>query len=338
MYILKSTPEDFIVEEQIKLKLDDSGEYAYFWLRKRDTTTPYAIRRIAGWLRCKERDIGFAGNKDRQAVTKQAISVKDPQHRVGAERFAKMDIEGVSLEHIGRGNTPVSLGSLDGNRFEIVLRDCDHPPRAAERMVNYFDDQRFSDTNVDVGRAIVKGDFAAACKLVKSGDVRAYLEEHPTDPIGAIKQMPLKIRMMLVHAYQSWMWNSVVSQYLQCKYGAGGAEKAKSVQYSLGKLSVPVDIGAELADMKIPIPGFGTELGSDEVSAIIKKLLAEEGVGVRDFVIRSMPELSAEGGERAIVVDVSGLTVEKTGDSEYRLKFMLPKGSYATMAVKQMMA
>ena len=80
-----------------------------------------------------------------------------------------------------------------------------------------------------------------------------------------------------------------------------------------------------------------TELGGSEIEKVVRVLLEKEDVGVQDFVIRAMPELSAEGGMREVVVEVSELSVENVGDGVYRIKFFLPKGCYATMCVKRMM-
>jgi len=331
MYSIKSEPADFVVTEQIQLQLDDSGQYAYYWLRKESYTTQRALDRIAGFLKKKVRDVGFAGNKDKVAVTKQAVSIKDPDRRVGAKTFDSFNSDIVSLEYIGRGKKPVSLGDLDGNKFEIVLRDCEKEPRAVEQVVNYFDEQRFSRTNVEVGRAIVKGDFKKACELIDFDDVAQHLEKSPTDLVGAIKKIPLKVRLLFVHSYQSWLWNEAVREYLQCKYKP---EEVSIVQYSQGELVFPKE---SVENDKVPIIGFGSEDVTGEIGRIVQDIMKKESITKRDFVIRSMPELSAEGGERDLAVAVSDLVIEKKGDKEFLLRFSLPKGSYATMVVKQMM-
>ncbi len=329
MYTLKTKPEDFVVEEKIQLKLDDSGQYVYYWLRKKEYTTQRALDRIAGILQKRVRDIGFAGNKDKVAVTKQAISIKDPERRLGENNFDGFNSDELSLEYIGRGKNPISLGDLDGNRFEIILRDCDKEPKSISQMVNYFDEQRFSKTNVQVGRAIVKKDMKQAALLIRFSDTENYLEENPTDFVGAMKKLPLKIRLLHVHSYQSWMWNECVSEYLQCKY-----KDVEKVQYSQGKF---VFSKTTVNNEKVPIIGFGSDDASGEMGKIIREVMKKEGLTKQDFVIRAMPELSAEGGSRDIAVTVSKLVIEKTHEKTYKISFTIPKGSYATIAIKQMM-
>ncbi|MFH1064413.1 MAG: tRNA pseudouridine(13) synthase TruD [Candidatus Woesearchaeota archaeon] len=329
MYTIKDKPEDFVVTERIALELDESGEYAYFWLHKRQYTTIRALEKISGFLRCKTKDIGFAGNKDKHAMTKQAISIRDPGNHIGADRFERFDSEGMRLEYIGRGKKTINLGNLDGNDFEIIVRDCDKAPSEVSQFINYYDEQRFSTNNRTVGEAILKKDFKKACETMGEDIVNSHLEELPNDYIGALKKLPLKIRIMYVHSYQSWLWNETVNQYLQCKY------ECIKEQYSLGELSFPID---KVPDMQVPIVGFELELGDDELSKIIKELMKREGMTERNFVINTMPELTAEGGHRNIAVAVDGLKIEKIKERVYRLKFSLQKGSYATMAVRRMMA
>jgi len=105
-------------------------------------------------------------------------------------------------------------------------------------------------------------------------------------------------------------------------------------QYSLGNLSFPQK---EIARAEFPIIGFGTDLDNSKACRIIKNIMEKEKITQRDFVIKSMPELTAEGGKRELAVEMKELAIEKIGEKEYRIRFLLPKGSYATMAVKQMM-
>jgi len=330
MYLLKSKPEDFVVEEKIELHLDAEGDYAYFWLRKRGYTTIRALERIADFLRIRLRDTGFAGNKDKEAVTKQAISIKDPGRRVGETRFERFNAEGISLEYIGRGKAQISLGELEGNRFEIVIREADKAPQKITQFINYFDDQRFSETNKDVGKAILKGQFKKACELITAEEVKYHLSQKPNDFVGAMKTLPLKIRQMHVHAYQSWIWNETVNEYVRKK-----CKNTITASYSLGELAFP-DISLPI--VSIPIIGFGYEKAGDEVESIIRGIMKKEEVTEREFIIKSMPELSAEGGKRDLIAEVRELKIEKIGEKEYKLTFSLPKGCYATMAVKRMMA
>ena len=76
--------------------------------------------------------------------------------------------------------------------------------------------------------------------------------------------------------------------------------------------------------------GFGTE----ETKGV-NNILKEEGVKLRDFIIRQIPELSSEGAYRDLFVEIYNLDIKKTKQG-YILKFKLKKGSYATEVIKQL--
>ena len=79
MAIIKQLPEDFIVEElqPAKLKLSPGNcNYKYFWLTKKGLSTLEAIRAISDYLGISKDRIGFAGAKDKKAVTTQLISIR----------------------------------------------------------------------------------------------------------------------------------------------------------------------------------------------------------------------------------------------------------------------
>ena len=75
MYQLKQIPEDFIVKEITNIEPKSSGLFVYLKLKKEHLNTLDAIKIIAKKLRIKEKDIGFAGSKDKNALTEQIISL-----------------------------------------------------------------------------------------------------------------------------------------------------------------------------------------------------------------------------------------------------------------------
>jgi tRNA pseudouridine13 synthase len=338
MYVIKKLPEDFMVKELSTFKTSDKGKYSYWLLRKKDYTTMEAVFRIAGFLQIPLKDIGFAGAKDRQAISEQYISIKSSP-KTSTERLENFRSNDISLTFVGYNDEPISLGNLEGNHFDIVIRDVDSKPASIIQFVNYFDEQRFSENNHLVGKAILKRNFKAACEfLVKEEGVGSYLLERPSDFVGAIKTIPLKTRMMFVHAFQSYVFNETVKQYLQCKY------KYSQCKYSLGELIFPSKDTPALKNEQIPIVGFDSEYENPELKKIIKEILKSEEVSERDFLIRPMPELSSEGSTRDLVAEVKNLVVSEleadelhAGKKKCRVSFNLKKGNYATMAIRFMM-
>ena len=316
MYRLKETPEDFIVKEISIVKPGKQGTYAYVLLKKRSYTTLRAIQHIAERLRIPLRDIGFAGNKDKEAVTEQLISVKN----VREERIGNVGLKDIELEFLGYGNKPISLGDLEGNQFRIVARDVDEKERTnldgkiskePILMPNYFGEQRFSKNNAEIGKALVKKNFGKAAELILENEkeykekIEAALDAQPTNYISALRILPKKLLTLYVNAYQSSLWNETVGKAIK----------------------------KELPAPRIPMIGFGMEVRDERLKEIIDEIMKRESVTERDFIIPPFPELSAEGIERDAFVEIKNLKVKKDGKNVL-FEFFLPKGSYATEAVK----
>ena len=333
MYKIKQIPEDFVVNERSSPELQDRGNYAIFRLKKKDFTTLKACQIIADSLKIPLKNIGFAGAKDRQAVTEQVISIKK-----SGKSAEKVSNDLIQISFLGYSDNPISLGDLKGNHFIITIRNLENEtPDSINQIINYFDDQRFSTNNHLVGKAIIKKDFKTACGLLeKEKLVKDHLKERPKDFVGAIKKVPFKIRTMYIHAYQSWLFNQTIIGFikdLDCIH----------VEYSLGTLLFPKK---DMKEFDIPLIGFQTERSENSgMNRMIENIKKQEDISERDFITKSMPELSAEGGLRPLVVKITDLKIDKPeidnlneGKNKITVEFNLPKGSYATIVIKRMLA
>ncbi len=313
MYQIKQLPEDFIVTEISSAVPQERGSYSYFILRKRNYTTEAAIQRVAKQMRLPRRFFGFAGNKDRKAMTEQLCSVKG--------NIRSFELKEISVQAAGRGDSPISLGELEGNRFEITVRNVEGLPQKVGRVVNYFDSQRFGirNSNQLVGKLLLKRDFGAAAKefMEERPEMKAHLKQSPNDYVGALRLLPLKVYKMYINAYQSDVWNRAVREYLE--------------------------INPKSDNIEFPIVGFGTEFSDRTIREIVERLLSEDGIRQRDFIMREIPELTSEGSMRRIFAEVSELSVGgleedelNLGKKKVRVKFRLGRGSYATIVIKAM--
>ncbi|MCX6693146.1 MAG: tRNA pseudouridine(13) synthase TruD [Methanomicrobiales archaeon] len=167
---IKVVPEDFIVEE-IPPPIGPPGRYLLCRLTKRNWELIRAVKEIARCLGISHRRISWGGNKDRRALTRQVISLYD----VTPEQVEALSIRDITIEVLGHTHEPVALGSHEGNRFIITVREAD--PADLEGRVaaisaavrngvpNYVGVQRFGVVRPithRVGEAILKGDYAAA--------------------------------------------------------------------------------------------------------------------------------------------------------------------------------
>jgi tRNA pseudouridine13 synthase len=169
---LRVAPEDFLVEEIPLIKKGGtSGPFLICRLTKTNWELGHAIKEIAKRLGISHRRIGWAGTKDRNAITRQWISL----YNVTAGQVAGIHLADIILEPLAQANESLSLGDLLGNQFDIVIRDAE--PSCLEERVNaitttisqgipnYFGLQRFGATRPVthlVGEWILKGDYEQA--------------------------------------------------------------------------------------------------------------------------------------------------------------------------------
>ncbi|CAB49544.1 tRNA pseudouridine(13) synthase TruD [Pyrococcus abyssi] len=168
---IKVKPEDFIVREIIPKSIF-KGNCQIYLMKKRNWETIAAIKEIAKRIGIHYSEIGFAGTKDRHAVTYQYISVcRDVRKEV-----EKLKIRDVELKFVGYGR-PLKLGFLLGNFFLIRVRDVKRPeliPKIIEELKikggfpNYFGIQRFGEkrsVNHIVGKLLLEGKYEEAAEV-----------------------------------------------------------------------------------------------------------------------------------------------------------------------------
>ncbi len=343
MYKIKQKPEDFVVIEKSKVQLQEKGKYTIYLLRKENLTTQKAVQLIADSLRINQKDIGYAGTKDRHAVTEQIISIKN----VSKENIDKIKISRIQIKFLGYCEEPISLGDLEGNEFEITVRNLepDAEIRKVSQIPNYYDEQRFSRKNIEIGKLILKKDYKRAAEVIHDSDaehsetIKLHLQKNKNDFVGALKIIPKKTRMLYIHSVQSLMFNKTVAEMIKNK-----SKQYNTLKYSEGKLVFPKET-QERKDMKVPLAGFDFEDAEmkPEIRKAISKTMEKENIKPGDFIIKGFPEMTCETTEREMFATVKKLKIEKMEDDELNLgkkkikiKFELPKGSYATIAVKAM--
>ncbi|HOJ53618.1 MAG: tRNA pseudouridine(13) synthase TruD [Phycisphaerae bacterium] len=171
---IKTRPEDFFVDEVPLYPAAGEGTHTYFKIEKMGLATMQAVQQIARALGKPAYEIGYAGLKDADALTRQWLSVE----HVDPARVQSLDVPRVRVIEVTRHGNKLKLGHLAGNRFRIKVRQID-PARAREAQAtmemlakrgvpNYFGAQRFGsrgDTGY-IGRAILRRDFAEALALM----------------------------------------------------------------------------------------------------------------------------------------------------------------------------
>ena len=360
---IKEKPEDFIVEEinelgeasvlvlrgqKAPMDPEGSGEFLWVVLEKRDWATVDAVNRIARVLKIPVKHVGFAGTKDKRALTGQWISLRGVKWR---------DLRNVQLRDMAF-HTPVymkgrlRLGHLEANRFTIRIRGASRQIPRVIQFPNYFAHQRFGSYRFVshlVGRHIVRGEWEDAVRTYltyasqyeppETVEARKRLQREWGDWKGALDYFPKRLRpertilsalargksyesalrslhprmfSLFVHAYQSYLFNLITSYRLE--HGIGVEEGDVLLR------GVPTAM----------IPGYRSRFASGVQGEIERSVLEDEGVDLQTF--RRFKRFGADGGRRKII--------ERAKDYRIRgdlVSFVLEKGSYATALLREIM-
>ncbi|HJW65382.1 MAG TPA: tRNA pseudouridine(13) synthase TruD [Candidatus Bathyarchaeia archaeon] len=271
---------------------------------------------------------------------------------------------------------------------------------AAGGIPNFFGHQRFGTTRAVthmVGKAIVNGDFRQAAMLFLANpsphehpdsrrvreDLQSnqdfvgalqsfpmqlrferlmlgHLAEKPDDFVGAFRELPFKLQMLFVQAYQSYLFNRFLSERLANGFSLNLAEVGEyvvSVERSglpmnkTGKLTeasslAEVNESIKTGKMRVALPliGFGQRLSGGEMGQIENRVLEEECVKQESFRVREIPRISGKGELRPVISPIRNFKLENishdeksTEECRVRMSFMLLRGSYATMLLREVM-
>jgi len=335
----KQTPRDFVVEEIPLYEFSGEGEHLVLFVRKKSMSTLELVSAIAKYLNIKNKDIGYAGLKDKHAMTKQYISLHK-KHEADLENFNLDNVKIISKTY---HNNKIRIGHLRGNRFYIKLKKVN--PTSAQKidealkniandgMPNFFGYQRFGNDgdNHIVGEKIAKG------------------EKKERNP---------KIKKLLINAYQSHLFNLWLSRRLEINSLIRSFD-AKELETLLNMPS------AELKKMKNQKHPFKLISGDVMEHYPYGKLFEFDGSD-NDFDRFNSHDISITGllcGTKARVATDMARDIEKDFDdvinadgtrryawvypekvegrfkpeeAHYELNFTLPKGSYATVLVEEL--
>lgn len=300
--VLKSIPEDFVVDELPLALPTGQGEHVWLHIEKRNANTAWVAARLAEFAGVREMDVGYAGLKDRRAVTTQWFSLYLPKGET--PDFRQLDNEEFRILRQQRHERKLRRGDLAGNRFVLRLRNVDGPRDAIEQNLqaiarngfpNYFGDQRFGHDagNIHSGIAMLR---------------REIRVRNPTR------------KGLFLSAVRSWVFNQVLAERVR-----------QGNWFSL--------MTGEVVDAQVPtgpLWGRGRPLVSEqqlELEQSVLEPLAEVCNGL---------EHSGLGQERRDLVVRPAAMQWQWHDSDEQpdlvLEFILGPGFYATALLRELMA
>ena len=333
-FIFNPTSRDFIVDEIPLYEFTGEGEHLIVHVRKKDMTTWEMITAIAKYCKIKQRDIGYAGLKDKHAMTMQYISILAKGNE---EKLKTFNHDKIKILSTTRHNNKIRTGHLKGNHFKVRLKKVlgvqkdklDSVVKWVKKngVPNYFGNQRFGNhgDNWKEGKSIVE---------------------------GTLKMRDRKTRTFLINAYQSYLFNNWLSKRIELSmlleaFSEADSEKVFELpKGSLAGTKKQAHFFKVLeGDLMMHYP-FGRVFELESLEEESKRFsefdIAPSGLlaGTRvsrttktsELLEKNYDEEIDENGARRYawikVTDVKKTYVEEK--AHYELEFSLPKGSYAT--------
>lgn len=313
---IKDKPEHFVVEEIPLYEASGQGPHLYLTLKRRGLTTRQVVDDLARLFNQPPAAVGYAGLKDKDAVTIQTFSI--PTDMSDDEARGRCGQAPWQLLGLARHRNKIKVGHLLGNRFTIVLSEPEAGLAEASAIAgqlrarglpNYFGGQRFGKDgdNAEAGLALV----------LKGRPGKSWKDK------------------FLLSALQSHVFN----YYLALRLEEGLFEKVLTgdvcKKYATGGLFVSEDGALESRRLEAgelthagPIFGEKMKAAESEAAELEARVLAE---------MELKPELMAKcgaGDRRANRLLLPDLTVEE-GEEGLVFTFALPKGAYATSVMRE---
>ncbi len=344
---MRFAPEDFIVEEIPSYKPTGLGTHTYFAIRKRNLSTFEAIKRIADTLHANQSDIGYAGLKDKRAITTQVLSVEG----ITPEQVLKMEVPSIEVLWAKRHQHKLRVGHLRGNRFTITLRSVskDKDSIITEKMLqlttegipNRFGAQRFGnkqDTHL-IGKALVKGDYDEAIDYISRNEASESRNSVlQIDRERTIRNIPHRLRKLYLSAYQAYLFNCILDYRSpdigQLLNGDIAVKHSNGAPFLVEKAAIEQ---TRADDFEIsptgPIYGYKMRQPSGIVKKMEMELLDEEGVNPESF--RKVAGIRLPGTRRPLRIKMELHQIQSI-DNGVRLCFTLPAGGYATVVLDEL--
>jgi len=332
------------------------AKFLHATLVKKNISTLDAIKIIAKKLHKGIKQIGFAGNKDKRALTSQRISIKNV-------KISDLPIKHKNffLKNFSISENHLSMGMLQGNMFrikvyvekekEIFENNIENLLRGRLKVLNYFDEQRFGKARKNhlVGKAIIKKNYEEAVKLIlcsygekrkrKIKEIKNFIKNN----WGDWKVIKEKIKEKRYKEIRPKILNeiSIINSLASNNNYLEALKKLKKKDlliyihayqsYLFNHLLKEVR-ERRIEVEKLPIIGYETDIEKYKVKDIIREIMRKEGVSKEEFKIPQL-NIFEKGNERDVYVNIKNLKIKKDGNF-YTLSFFLPKGSYGTMVLK----
>lgn len=307
------------MEEQPSIVPDGDGDHLWLEVRKRNTNTDWLAKELARFAGVKPVDVGYAGLKDRNAVTTQAFTIHLPGRE--APDWTDFPHTEASITPRGRHRRKLKRGALAGNRFRLTLREAQGDRDAAESVLkairergvpNYYGEQRFGFGGTNVARA---------------------------EAMFAGKRVDRNTRSMLLSAARAHCFNAVLDARVRdgsWEHGLDGEVWCLAGSRSWFGPEAPSDalrerIAAGDVSPSGPLWGRGELPTAGTARVLEERLLAPFATLKTGLEAAGMAQ-----DRRALRLLPTELRWRWTGSEVLLLEFSLPPGAYATVVLREL--
>jgi len=300
---IRTKPEDFRVTEELGWEFSGDGEHDFLWIEKTSANTEWVSRQLARHADVPAKDVGYAGLKDRHAITRQWFSVP----RWHSPGWEVLDVEGVRVLDVQRHNKKLRRGSHKANTFQIILRGdglAEHADAFEKRIEtirekgvpNYFGEQRFGRNASNIALA---------------------------DAWAAGKRLPRHKRSLAISTVRSFLFNEI----LDARVRDGSWDRVRD---------------GDFANLDGTNSVFQVDAIDDEIERRCEEMdihptgeLAGEGsTGEHESWLSALEKARVEIARRSLRLKVVNLHVAISNEI-VELSFSLGRGAFATSVLRE---
>ena len=377
--------------EKVKIPIRGPGNYIRAILVKRGCDTLSAVYLLSRVCKVPFQAISYLGLKDARALSAQLISIKDCKEPSILLTIKKGKVE---IAKYVRSPLPLKRHELYGNRFTIIIRKIPLPPEEILSTLTellkqvhltggfpaYFGHQRFGTIKPishKVGKAIIMNDIEGAISHILTNLpedftsqklnatysalnyevlILKHLMKKRDDLLGAFKKVPIILQRLFIHAYQSYLFNKMLSARIRLGLPLNravvgdlvGFPHAGSIHPSCVFLveksnieKVNRLIEKKLLSVVLPVLGYATiKLPKHKAAEPVISILEEEGVSADLFSTPHAPKLKCPGTYRPLTFifedfKVVQVSPEDESSCSLKMRFKLRRGFYATVALRE---
>ncbi len=318
---IKQLATDFRVDEQLSFQPEGTGEHVFLQIQKIGENTEYIARALARTAQVRQRDIGFAGLKDRHALTTQWFSVWLPQKT--EPDWSLIETEQIKILHCTRHSRKLKRGVLRGNQFKILIRDFAGDPEQTlaklenityQGFPNYFAEQRFGNQGQNINTAL---ELFAGAKM-KPAQRGIYLSAARSFLFNLILAERIKLHN----------WNQAI---------AGDVfmfnQSHSYFKYALADDAVPERLQAGHIHPTGCLFGQGKNPATAQTELLESQILAQY-----PDLTAGLCRFGVEMDRRSLRVYPQQLAGQFLTPEQLELQFFLPAGSYATALLRELLA